>query len=213
MRTPSSSSANVYFLVFNAESHRYFDGFVGQGVCPSQTDETETSASCLEVAGIWHRATTSLDAVSGCPVATLHHRLKILSQHLLGQEASNKSISSSIGVYNLFLGYGSDGEGVQLAMLNSDDWVAPLGDHHKSAAAAVLLGQLSNLHGDLADVGGVETEALRIGGGLRLVAEDYVGEWQHGGHLVLEELAEERSGKVEAVGFAHRGTVLGRLQH
>ena len=60
MRTPSSSSANVYFLVFNAESHRYFDGFVGQGVCPSQTDETETSASCLEVAGIWHRATTSL---------------------------------------------------------------------------------------------------------------------------------------------------------
>ena len=58
-------------------------------------------------------------------------------------------------------------------MLNSDDWVASLGDHHTSAAAAVLLfkffsvvqlvlicsldnlGQLSDLHGNLADVGGV----------------------------------------------------------
>ena len=29
----------------------------------------------------------------------------------------------------------------------------------------------------------------------------------------MVNLAEERSGKVEAVGFAHRGTVLGRLQH
>ena len=53
------------------------------------------------------------------------------------------------------------------------------------------LGQLSDLHGDFADVGGVETEALRIGGGLSLVAEDYVGEWQHGGHLVLEELERQ----------------------
>ena len=94
-------------------------------------------------------------------------------------------------------------------MLDGDDWVASLGDHHKSAAAAVLLfkffsvvqlvlicsldnlGQLSDLHGNLADVGGVETEALRIGGGLSLVAEDYVREWQHGGHLVLEELERQ----------------------
>ena len=98
---------------------------------------------------------------------------------------------------------------MQLAMLNGNDWVASLGDHHKSAAAAVLLfkffsvvqlvlicsldnlGQLSNLHGDLADVGGVETEALRISGSFSLVAKDYVCEWQHGGHLVLEELERQ----------------------
>ena len=30
---------------------------------------------------------------------------------------------------------------------------------------------------------------------------------------LLLNLAEERSGQVEAIGFAHRGTVLGRLQH
>ena len=94
-------------------------------------------------------------------------------------------------------------------MLDGNDWVASLGDHHKSAAAAVFLfkffsvvqlvlicsldnlGQLSNLHGDLADVGGVETEALRISGSFSLVAEDYVCEWQHGGHLVLEELERQ----------------------
>ena len=34
MRTQNTSTIDVYFLVFNTESHRYFDGLVGQGGSP-----------------------------------------------------------------------------------------------------------------------------------------------------------------------------------
>ena len=61
------------------------------------------------------------------------------NQYLLSQEATNESIPSSICVHNLLLWNGSHREGVKFSMLDSNDRVASLSDHHQSAAAAVLL--------------------------------------------------------------------------
>merc|ERR1719397_1358582 len=135
--------------------------------------------SGFEVAGLRHGAATSLDAVCRSPVTTTHHCLKVLAKNLLSQEASNESIPGSICVYNLLLWNGSHREGVKFSMLDGNDRVASLSDHHKSAAAAVLLGQLSNFHCNLANVGGVQLKALSIGGSLSLIAENNVSEWQH----------------------------------
>merc|ERR1719339_45675 len=117
--------------------------------------------------------------MSGCPVAAPHHCLKVLAKNLLSQEAPNESIPCSICVNNLLLWNGSHREGVKFSMLNCNDRVASLSDHHQSAAAAILLWQLSNFHCNLANVGGVQLKALGVGRRLSLVPENDVGEWQH----------------------------------
>ena len=63
------------------------------------------------------------------------------NQYLLSQEATNESIPSSICVHNLLLWNGSHREGVKFSMLDRNDRVASLSDHHQSAAAAVLLSE------------------------------------------------------------------------
>ena len=158
---------------------------------------SQISASCLEVAGIWHRATTSLRikrhfkhqllksdrrkqeksqtlmqwAAAQLPHFTIVSRFFPNTWNIKGKQRQDKNnkpagprslqqkhlqlhwcLQSLPWIWHIaisnsgreahYLGYGSDGEGVQLAMLNSDDWVAPLGDHHKSAAAAVLLSKM-----------------------------------------------------------------------
>merc|ERR1719339_97291 len=117
--------------------------------------------------------------MSGCPVAAPHHCLKVLAKNLLSQEAPNESIPCSICVHNLLLWNGSHREGVKFSMLNGNDRVASLCDHHKSAAAAVLLRQLSNFHCNLANVGGVQLKALSVGSRLSFVAKHNVSERQH----------------------------------
>ena len=54
---------------------------------------------------------------------------------------------------------------------------------------------------------------LRVGSSFRLVAEHDVGEGEDRGHLVLEELTQERGGEIQAVGLVVLGTVLRHLQH
>ena len=75
--------------------------------------------------------------------------------------------------------------------------IGALGDNGNAGAAVVLLGQLSQLLGDLDDIVGAPAVALGVGTSLGLVAEGVVGVGQNGVELVLEELRDEGSGQRE----------------
>ncbi len=72
-----------------------------------------------------------------------------------------------------------------------------LGNDSDSGTLGVLLGQLSQLLGDLNNVVGAPGVALGVGASLRFIAEDVVGVGHDAVQLILKKLRDERCGERE----------------
>ena len=150
--------------------------------------------------------------MGGGPDAAPHRHVKRPLLHVLRQETADKGVAGPVGVHNLVRRQPLGGELKHLAVLDADDRVGALGDDDEPAPRSVLLGKHGDALGNLSDVAGLQAVDLGVGGGLCLIAEDHVGVGHDGHHLVLEELDEEGSGEVEAVGLVIGSAVLSNLQ-
>ena len=90
--------------------------------------------------------------MSCCPDPTFDRSLQRLAKNMLGKEASNKGVPSTIRVNNIFLGESLNGELDNVAMLDRHDRVCSLGDDHESACASILLWQHRYLSGNLTNI-------------------------------------------------------------
>ena len=70
----------------------------------------------------------------GCPVPTFHCNSNRLAEHVLGKEPANKCVSSTICIYNSFLGKTFHWELKDLPVLDSYDGVRALGDDEAAKA-------------------------------------------------------------------------------
>ena len=152
------------------------------------------------------RGTQLLDAQLGQPRAHVDTLLDALTLGKTGKETTSEGVTGTSGVGNLILADNVDGESLDVVVaLNSDNGgLGALGDNNSTLALGVLLGQVGHVLGDGRNVLGVEVVGGSEGASLGLVANDVVP--VRGGlvELVLEELADERSGERE-----HEGLVLG----
>ena len=218
---------------------------------------------CSERLPSCHTSPSSQDSFP-IPELLMESKDKDKNNNLLGQEASNKGVSSSIGVYNLFLEYGTllfqtlagklttlgmaaTGKECSLpcstAMTGSLPWVITTSllrlpfSYQRSFACCSTGSNLFTWQPWAAERSSLRSRRRRWCWDrssphrrrpqsrcqrlcLWMAARRTSGPWRTGkakwgrkDKKLMVNLAEERSGKVEAVGFAHRGTVLGRLQH
>jgi hypothetical protein len=128
--------------------------------------------------GVNLRGTQLLDAQGSQPLAHVDRLLKRLASDQAGNEATSKGIASAVGVVDLLLGNGVDGEGLDLidTLLGDDGRLSTLGDDGETGTLAVGLGQVGQVLGNDGNVGLVAREAVRlgVGSGLALVADDVV---------------------------------------
>lgn len=141
------------------------------------------------------RWTQLLDAQASEPLAHVDALLEVLALDETGNEAAGEGVTGAVGVGDLLLGDGVDGEGLDigLALGGDDGRLGALGDDDDTLALLVGLRQVGNLLGDGSHVGGVARQVVRgrVGLGLGLVADQVVpvlGRFVQG---VLEELGDK----------------------
>lgn len=95
---------------------------------------------------------------------------------------------------------------------SNDGRLKTLGDDHSTGTLGVLLGQHSQLLGNLDDVVGAPLVASRVGTSLSLVAAGVVGVRKNAVQLVLEELGDEGGREVQHEDLVLGGSLLSESQ-
>lgn len=124
----------------------------------------------------------------------------------------NINLPGTVGVNNLGRLQNSDWEGLDSWLArggsSNNSWLSSLGDNNDSVALVVDLWKLSNSLGNLSNVLGLQSVGLGVGESLRLVSNEEIGVWEDRVQLILEELWDEWSGKVDGEDLVLLGSVL-----
>lgn len=151
--------------------------------------------------GLYLRGTQLLDAEASQPLTHVNGLVQSLALDEASDETTGKGIAGTVGVVDLLLADGVDGEGLDVvgALLGHDGGLSAVGDDGDTGALGVLLGQVGQVLGDGGNVSRGDLEAVRlgVGGGLGLVADDVVPVLGRLVKGVLEELGDEGGSKVD----------------
>mmetsp|Transcript_46754 Transcript_46754/g.145970 ORF Transcript_46754/g.145970 Transcript_46754/m.145970 type:complete len:354 (-) Transcript_46754:160-1221(-) len=153
--------------------------------------------SLLEVALLGEGAAAALDDDAGAPVAGAHALGDGLALHELREETAHEGVARPVGVHEQLARERLHRELRDHAVLRHDGLLGALREDHGAREGARGLGLRRELERNL---GEVLAPALLLTqrSGLRLVAEDEVAVRQARGHLLLEELHQERRRQVHA---------------
>ena len=155
------------------------------------------------------RRTQLLDAQPREPLAHIDRLLKRLPLDETSKEPTSKGVTRTVGVVDLLLGNGVDGDLLDLGLALGDEerGLGALGDDDDALALRVLLGEVGDVAGDV--LGGVGGKRVRlgVGGRLGLVANDVIAVGDSGVQDVLKELGDEGGREVQ-----DEGLVLGRRE-
>jgi hypothetical protein len=152
--------------------------------------------------GLRVRRTKLLDAQLRKPLTHVDGLLERLALYNSGDEASSESITGSVGVVDLVLADGVDGNLLDIDITtvlraDGDGGVGALGEDNSPCALAVLLGHVGDLLSDLLDVLGFNVVRFGKSGGFGLVTDQDVNVGHDLVERVLEELRDEGRGEVE----------------
>ncbi|KAL7536786.1 hypothetical protein ACHAWF_005558 [Thalassiosira exigua] len=121
----------------------------------------------------------------------------VLLRQKTSQESPHEGVSGPVGVHKLFLGKKRHGVLFHLSVAGHNRRLGSLSENDSARPRAVLLGTRRDFERDLLQVL-TEPVLLAVRGGLALVAEQEIGVFQRGGHLVPEEVNDERRAEVQA---------------
>eukprot|EP00123_Amoebidium_parasiticum_P001337 comp12405_c0_seq1/m.7305 comp12405_c0_seq1/g.7305 ORF comp12405_c0_seq1/g.7305 comp12405_c0_seq1/m.7305 type:complete len:330 (+) comp12405_c0_seq1:559-1548(+) len=167
----------------------------------------------VEGRGSRQGAAALLNDLLGRILATAHTVGNVLALRQLSQETTDKGITSSVCVDDLFLGKLLHGVLRHRAVDTDHGRQGTLCDHNHPRPAGVDLGQSCNFQGDLLYVLVAEVVVISKGLSLRLVAEDKVPVWCSLQHGLLEELAQEGCRQVHAEDLVVLCSLFGHVQN